>query len=154
VLGKGGRNYLRPAGNTTTGPLWLKGQRELRLEAGATISQKPESRRLAGRFAALLNSNGRKEHRHYRTRAPSTEGQYEYAPMRGLTRDQKRVEIAAGRRRDQTAITDRRSKIHCVCGIPGNSHRRRSLVNAPLWTVAVCSCDQVWIRGVYIYSRS
>ena len=26
------------------------------------------------------------------------------------------------------------------------------LINSPLWTVRLQDCDQVWIRGVYIYS--
>jgi hypothetical protein len=81
--------------------------------------------------------------------------QYEYVPMRGLD-----VEIAAeidiARRAGVEMNRYYRTGVQKYNVVLQDSRQIRiegiRLINAPLWTVRLQDCDQVWIRGIYVYS--
>lgn len=82
--------------------------------------------------------------------------QYEYAPMRGLDPEiSEEIEIAreAGveiKRYYRTGVQKYNVLLQDSQGIRIEGVR---LINAPLWTIRLQDCDQVWIRGVYVHSN-
>jgi polygalacturonase len=78
----GGAVYL-PPGRYVSGPLWLKDNVELRLEAGATVTLSHDKKDWPTRAPALVNAQGA---RHIAITGRGTfdgDAQWEYAPVRG-----------------------------------------------------------------------
>jgi polygalacturonase len=80
---RGGVAYL-PPGQYTSGPLWLKDNVELRLEAGAILSMSQNSADWPAGVPALINSNGAKNIAITGRGTIDGKAPYEYLPMRGL----------------------------------------------------------------------
>jgi hypothetical protein len=150
----GGVAYL-PPGEYSTGPIWLKDNVELRLEAGATLSMSQDRADWPPGVPALVNSRGVSNIAITGRGVIDGKAQYEYVPMRGLD-----VEIAAeieiARKAGVEMNRYYRTGVQKYNVVLQDSRQIRiegvRLVNAPLWTVRLQDCDQVWIRGVYIYS--
>jgi polygalacturonase len=81
---KGGGIAHVPPGQYTTGPLWLKDDVELRLEAGATISLSQNPADWPAGVPALVNSSGAKNIAITGRGTIDGQAHYEYAPMRSL----------------------------------------------------------------------
>jgi polygalacturonase len=152
---KGGGVAYVPPGLYTTGPLWLKDNVELRLEAGATIALSQNPADWPAGAPALINSNGVKNIAITGRGTIDGKAQYEYATMRGLD-----IEIA-----EETEIARKagveikryyRTGVQKYVAVLQDSREIRvegvRLINSPLWTLRLQDCNQVWIRGVYIYS--
>jgi hypothetical protein len=152
---KGGGVAYVPPGQYPSGPLWLKDNVELRLEAGAVISLSQNREDWPQGVPALVNSKG--AHNIAITGRGTIDGkaQYEYIPMRSLD-----VEIA-----DEIEIARRagveikryyRTGVQKYIAVLRDSREIRiegvRLINSPLWTVRLQDCELVWIRGVYVYS--
>src|SRR5512138_1757037 len=78
----GGVAYL-PPGRYVSGPLWLKDNVELRLEAGATVVMSPDKKDWPAGAPALVNAQGAK---HIAITGRGTfdgNAQWEYRPVRG-----------------------------------------------------------------------
>ncbi len=152
---KGGGIAYLPPGLYTTGPLFLKDNVELRLEAGATIAQSQNPADWPAGVPALINSNGVKNIAITGRGTIDGKAQYEYADMRGLD-----IEIAAEVETARKAGVEikryYRTGVQKYIAVLQNSREIRiegvRLINSPLWTVRLQDCDQVWIRGIYIYS--
>ena len=71
-----------PPGQYATGPLWLKDNVELRLEAGATISLSQNPADWPAGVPALVNANGAKNIAITGRGTIDGKAQYEYVPMR------------------------------------------------------------------------
>jgi hypothetical protein len=150
----GGIAYV-PPGAYSSGPLWLKDNVELRLEAGATISMSQNPADWPPGAPALVNARGARNIALTGRGTIDGQAQYEYAPMRGLD-----IEIAAeveiARQAGVESKRYYRTGVQKYIAVLQDSREIRiegvRLVNAPLWTVRLQDCDQVWIRGVYIYS--
>jgi hypothetical protein len=81
--------------------------------------------------------------------------QYEYAAARGLDVE-IREEMEIARKAGVELKRYYRTGVQKYNVVLRDSREIRiegvRLINAPLWTVRLQDCDQVWIRGVYIYS--
>jgi hypothetical protein len=152
---KGGGVAYVPPGQYSAGPLWLKDSVELRIEAGATISISPNPSDWPQGVPALINSRGAKDIAITGRGTLDGKAQYEYVPARGLDPEiQREMEIArkAGvemKRYYRTGVQKylvllQESRVIRIEGV--------RMINSPLWTVRLQDCDEVWIRGVYVYS--
>jgi hypothetical protein len=152
---KGGGVAYVPPGQYSSGPLWLKDNVELRLEAGAVISMSQNRDDWPQGVPALVNSNGARNISITGRGTIDGKAQYEYIPMRSLD-----VEIA-----DEIEIARKagveikryyRTGVQKYIAVLRDSREIRiegvRLINSPLWTVRLQDCDMVWIRGVYVYS--
>ncbi len=152
---KGGGVAYLPPGQYTTGPLWLKDNVELRLEAGATITLSQNAADWPSGVPALLNSNGAKNIAVTGRGTIDGNAQYEYADMRRLDIEIE-AEIEKARKAGVEIKRYYRTGVQKYIMVLRDSQQIRiegvRLVNAPLWTVRLQDCDQVWIRGVYVYS--
>lgn len=150
----GGVAYV-PAGEYVTGPLWLKDNVELHLEAGAVISLSQNPGDWPQGVPALLNSHG--AHNIAITGRGTIDGkaQYQYIPMRGVDPEiAGEIEIARNAGVDMNRYY--RTGVQKYLLVLQDSSEIRiegvRLINSPLWTLRLQGCDQVWIRGVYLYS--
>jgi len=104
---------------------------------------------------ALINSNGAKNIAITGRGTIDGNAQYEYVPMRTLdTEIAAEIDIArkAGveiKRYYRTGVQKYNLVLRDSQGIRIEGVR---LINAPLWTLRLQDCDEVWIRGVFIYS--
>ena len=152
---KGGGVAYLPPGEYVTGPLWLKDNVELRLEAGAVVALSQKADDWPSGSPAIINSYGAKNIAITGRGTIDGKAQYEFSAARGADPEiASETEIArkAGvdmRRYYRTgvqkyAIVLRDSREVRIEGV--------RVVNSPLWSLRLQDCDQVWIRGVYIYS--
>jgi hypothetical protein len=152
---RGGGVAFVPPGQYTTGPLWLKDNVELRLEAGATVSLSQNPADWPPGVPAVINSQGATNIAITGRGTIDGKAQYEYVPMRGLDVE-IRQEIEIARKAGVEMNRYYRTGVQKYLVVLRDSREIRiesvRLVNAPLWTVRLQDCDQVWIRGVYIYS--
>lgn len=150
----GGVAYL-PPGQYTTGPLWLKDNVELRLEAGATISLSQNPADWPEGSRALVNSRGAKNIAITGRGTIDGNARYEYAPMRGVDPEIKE-EIENARKAGVEMKRYYRTGVQKYLLVLQDSSEVRlegvRLINSPLWTIRLQDCDQVWVRGVYVYS--
>lgn len=152
---KGGGVAWVPPGQYSTGPLWLKDNVELRLEAGATLSISQNRADWPAGVPALVNSRGARNISITGRGTLDGRAQYEYAPMRGLDVEIEK-EIENARAAGVELKRYYRTGVQKYLVVLQDSREIRiegvRLVNSPLWTVRLQDCDQVWIRGVYLYS--
>lgn len=146
--------YL-PPGQYTTGPLWLKDNVELRLEAGATVSISQTAADWPAGVPALVNSRGAKNIAVTGRGTFDGKAQYEYADVRG--RDPEiDAEVEIARKAGVEMKRYYRTGVQKYLMVLRDSREIRiegvRLINSPLWTIRLQDCDQVWIRGVYLYS--
>jgi polygalacturonase len=150
----GGVAYV-PPGQYTTGPLWLKDNVELRLEAGATISLSQNPADWPEGSRALVNSRGAKNIAITGRGTIDGNAQYEYAPMRGVDPEIKE-EIENARKAGVEMNRYYRTGVQKYLVVLQDSSEVHiegiRLINSPLWTLRLQDCDQVWVRGVYVYS--
>ena len=150
----GGIAYV-PPGQYTVGPLWLKDNVELRLEAGATISLSQNPADWPEGSRALVNSRGAKNIAITGRGTIDGNARYEYAPMRGVDPEIKE-EIENARKAGVEMKRYYRTGVQKYLLVLQDSSEVRlegvRLINSPLWTIRLQDCDQVWVRGVYVYS--
>lgn len=150
----GGVAYL-PPGEYVTGPIWLKSNVELRLEAGATLALSQNRSDWPAGVPALINALSAQNIALTGRGTIDGRAQYEYTDARG--RD---VEILAemeiARKAGLELKRYYRTGVQKYIVVLRDSRDIRiegiRLVNAPLWTVRLQDCNHVWIHGVYIYS--
>ncbi len=150
----GGVAYV-PPGLYATGPLWLKDNVELRLEAGATITLSQNPADWPAGVPALVNSDGARNIAVTGRGTIDGRAQYEYIPMRSLDIEiANEIEIA--RKAGVEIKRYYRTGVQKYLVLLRDSREIRfegvRLINSPLWTMRLQDCDQVWIRGVYLYS--
>ncbi len=152
---KGGGVAYLPPGEYITGPLWLKNNVELRLEAGATIALSRNPADWPSGVPALINSQGARNIAITGRGTIDGQAQYEYVDARG-TDGEIRDEIEIARKAGVEMKRYYRTGVQKYNVVLRDSQEIRienvRLMNAPLWTVRLQDCDRVWIRGVYIYS--
>lgn len=153
---KGGGVAYLPPGQYVSGPLWLKDNVELYLEAGATIALSQNPADWKSNAPALVNSQAA---RNIAIRGRGTidgKAQYEYAPMRGLDVEIKN-EIENARAAGLEMKRYYRTGVQKFLIVLQDSQDIRlegvSLVNSPIWTLRLQDCDRVWIHGVYVHSN-
>jgi hypothetical protein len=150
----GGVAYV-PPGDYSTGPLWLKNNVELRLEAGAVISPSQSPSDWPSGIPALINSQGVRNIAITGRGTIDGKAQYQYVDMRG-TDPEIQTEIDIARKAGVEMKRYYRTGIQKYNLVLRDSRDIRiegvRMINSALWTLRLQDCDQVWIRGVYIYS--
>ncbi len=151
----GGVAYL-PPGRYVTGPLWLKDNVELRLEAGATVVLSPDKKDWPAGVRALVNAKGAKHIAITGRGAFDGNAQWEYAPVRG--QDPEIAEEQENARRSGVEMRRyyRKGEVQKYLFVLQDSQDVRlegvTIQNAPLWNVRLQDCSRVWIRDLHLYS--
>ncbi len=151
----GGIAYL-PPGRYVSGPLWLKDNVELRLEAGAVVVLSPDKKDWPAGVRALVNSKGA---RHIAITGRGTfdgNAQWEYAPVRGQDPEIAEEQEIARRAGVEMKRYYRKGDVQKYLFVLQDSEDVRlegiTIRNAPLWNVRLQDCSRVWIRGIHLYS--
>lgn len=151
----GGVAYL-PPGRYVSGPLWLKDNVELRLEAGATLVLSTNKVDWPAGTRALINAKGAK---HIAITGRGTfdgNAQWEYAPVRGqdpeIAREQEIARLAGVEMKRYYRTGDAQKYLFVLQDSEDVRLEGVTILNAPLWNVRLQDCNRVWIRGIYLYS--
>lgn len=151
----GGVAYL-PPGRYVTGPLWLKDNVELRLEAGATVVMSPDRADWPSGARALVNARGVK---HIAITGRGTfdgNAQWEYVPARGqdpeIVEEQALARQAGVEMKRYYRTGDVQKYLFVLEEAEDVRLEGVTIKNAPLWNVRLQDCDRVWIRGIHLYS--
>lgn len=152
---KGGGVAYVPPGEYVTGPLWLKDNVELRLEAGALIALSQNPADWPPTTPAIINSFGAKNIAITGRGTIDGKAQYEFTAARGADPEiAAEIEIArkAGidmRRYYRVGVQKYAILLRDSSDIRIEGVR---IVNSPLWSLRLQDCDRVRIHGVYIFS--
>ena len=152
---KGGGVAYVPPGEYVTGPLRLKDNVELRLEAGALIALSQNPADWPPGAPAMVNSQGARNIAITGRGTIDGKAQYEFTAARGTD-----PEIAAETQIARKAGVDMRryyrTGVQKYAIVLRDSSEIRiegvRIVKPPLWTLRLQDCDRVRIHGVYIYS--
>ena len=151
----GGVVYL-PAGRYVIGPLWLKDNVELRLDAGATIVMSPERADWPAGVRALVNAAGAKRIAVTGRGTFDGNAQWEFLPVRGADPEIIEEQEIARRAGVEMKRYYRSGAVQKYLFVLQDSEDIRiegvTIKNAPLWNVRLQDCNRVWIRGVHIFS--
>jgi len=152
---KGGGVAYLPPGEYVTGPLWLKDNVELRLEGGARIALSQNPADWPSGAPALINSRGAQNIAITGRGTIDGKAQYEFSAARGPD-PEIAVETEIARNAGVDMRRYYRTGVQKYAIVLRDSREIRiegvRIVNSPLWTLRLQDCDQVWIRGIYIYS--
>src|SRR5690242_3410081 len=151
----GGVAYV-PPGRYVSGPLWLKENVELRLEAGATVVLSSDKKDWPTGVRALVNARGVK---HIAITGRGTfdgNAQWEYAPVRGQDPEISEEQEIARQAGVEMKRYYRKGEVQKYLFVLQDSEDVRlegvTIQNAPLWNVRLQDCSRIWIRGIYLYS--
>ena len=151
----GGVAYL-PPGRYVSGPLWLKDNVELRLEAGATVVLSLDRKDWPAGEPALVNANGAK---HIAITGRGTfdgNAQWEYRPVRGadpeIAWEQENAQRAGVEMKRYYRTGEVQKRLFLLRDCEDVRLEGVTIRNAPLWNVHLQDCNRVWIRGIYLYS--
>jgi hypothetical protein len=151
----GGVAYL-PPGRYVTGPLWLKDNVELRLEAGATVVLSPDKKDWPAGVRALVNAKGVKHIAITGRGAFDGNAQWEYAPVRGQDSEIAEEQENARRAGVEMKRYYRKGEVQKYLFVLQDSQDVHlegvTIQNAPLWNVRLQDCSRVWIRDIHLYS--
>jgi hypothetical protein len=155
-VAKGGGVVHLPPGRYVSGPVWMKDNVELRLEAGATMVLSPDKKDWPAGVRALLNAKGVK---HIAITGRGTfdgNAQWEYAPARGQDPEIAEEQENARRAGVEMKRYYRKGEVQKYLFVLQDSEDVRlegvAILNAPLWNVRLQDCSRVWVRGIHLYS--
>ena len=151
----GGVVYL-PPGRYVAGPLWLKDNVELRLEAGATVVMSPDPADWPAGVRALVNARGVKRIAITGRGTFDGNAQWEYVPVRGQDPEISEEAEIARQAGVEMMRYYRKGDVQKYLFVLQEAEDVRlegvTIKNAPLWNVRLQGCDRVWIRGIHLYS--
>ncbi|MHB1034041.1 MAG: glycoside hydrolase family 28 protein [Pirellulales bacterium] len=152
----GGGVVQLPPGRYVSGPLWLKDNVELRLEAGATVVMSPDKKDWPAGARALVNAQGAK---HIAVTGRGTfdgEARWEYAPARGqdpeIAEEQEIARRAGVEMKRYYRTGDVQKYLFVLQDAEDVRLEGVTIRNAPLWNVRLQDCNRVWVRGIYLFS--
>ncbi len=151
----GGVAYL-PPGRYVSGPLWLRDNVELRLEAGATVVLSPDKKDWPTGEPALVNAKGAK---HIAVTGHGTfdgNAQWEYRPVfredPEIKWEQENAQRAGVEMKRYYRTGEVQKRLFLLRDCMDVRLEGVTILNAPLWNVHLQDCNRVWIRGIYLYS--
>ncbi len=151
----GGVAYL-PPGRYVSGPLWLRDNVELRLEAGATVVLSTNKADWPSGTRALINAKGAKRIAITGRGTFDGNAQWDYAPVRGqdpeIAREQENARLAGVEMKRYYRTGDAQKYLFVLQDSEDVRLEGVTILNAPLWNVRLQDCNRVWIRGIYLYS--
>lgn len=153
---QGGGVVVLPPGRYVTGPLWLKDNVELRLEAGATVLLSPKREDWPSGVRALINAKGARQIAVTGHGTFDGNAQWEFVPVRGQDpeiREEQEIARRAGvEMRRYYRVGPVQKYLFVLQDCQDVRFENVTIRNAPLWNVRLQDCDRVWIRGVHLYS--
>jgi hypothetical protein len=151
----GGVAYL-PPGRYVSGPLWLKDNVELRLEAGATVVLSSERKDWPAGEPALVNAKGAK---HIAITGRGTfdgNAQWEYRPVLRedpeIKWEQENARRAGVEMKRYYRTGQAQKRLFLLRDCEDVHLEDVTILNAPLWNVHLQDCNRVWVHGIYLYS--
>ena len=151
----GGVVYL-PPGRYISGPLWLKENVELRLEAGAVVVLSTNKADWPAGARALVNAKGAKRIAITGRGTFDGNARWEYAPARGQDPEIVEEQATAKRAGVEMKRYYRKGEVQKYLFVLQDCADVRlegvTIQNAPLWNVRLQDCNRVWIRGIHLYS--
>ncbi|MBI5383565.1 MAG: right-handed parallel beta-helix repeat-containing protein [Verrucomicrobia bacterium] len=153
---QGGGVVRLPPGRYVSGPLWLKDNVELRLEAGATVVLSHDRKDWPAGVRALVNAKGATNIAITGRGTFDGDAQWEYAPARGQDPEIVEEQDIARRAGVEMKRYYRKGEVQKYLFVLQDSEDIRlegvTIRNAPLWNVRLQDCNRVWIRGIFLYS--
>lgn len=153
---QGGGVVFLPPGRYVSGPLWLKDNIELRLEAGATVVLSHDRKDWPAGVRALVNAKGATNIAITGRGAFDGDAKWEYAPARGQDPEIAEEQEIARRAGAEMKRYYRKGEVQKYLLVIQDSEDVRlegvTIRNAPLWNVRLQNCNRVWIRGIFLYS--
>jgi hypothetical protein len=153
---QGGGVACLPPGRYVSGPLWLKDNVELRLEAGATVVLSTNKADWPSGTRALINAKGAKRIAITGRGTFDGNAQWEYAPVRGqdpeIAREQENARRAGVEMKRYYRTGDAQKYLFVLQDAEDVRLEGVTILNAPLWNVRLQDCNRVWIRGIHLYS--
>jgi hypothetical protein len=153
---QGGGVVHLPPGRYVTGPLWLKDNVELRVEAGAAVVLSPERKDWPSGVQALVNARGVK---HIAITGGGTfdgNAQWEYLPVRGQDPEIAEEQEIARQAGVEMKRYYRKGEVQKYLFVLQDCEDVRlegvTIQNAPLWNVRLQDCNRVWVRGIHLFS--
>jgi polygalacturonase len=151
----GGVVYL-PPGRYVCGPLWLKDNVELRLEAGAMVVMSHEKADWPAGVRALVNARGAKNIAVTGRGTFDGDARWEYAEARGqdpeIALEQEIARHAGVEMKRYYRTGDVQKYLFVLHDCEDVRFEGVTIRNAPLWNIRLQDCDRIWIRGIFLYS--
>jgi hypothetical protein len=151
----GGVAYV-PPGRYVSGPLLLKDNVELRLEAGATVLMSRDKTDWPAGARALVNSKGARNIAITGRGTFDGDAQWEWAPIRRqdpeIAEEQELARQAGVEMKRYYRVGDVQKYLFVLQGSQDVRIEGVTIRNAPVWNVRLQECDRVWIRGIYLFS--
>lgn len=151
----GGVVYL-PPGRYVSGPLRLKDNVELRLEAGATVVLSPDKKDWPTGEPALVHAVGVK---HIAITGRGTfdgDAKWEYRPVVGddpeIQWEQENARRAGVEMKRYYRTGEVQKRLFLLRDCEDVRLEGITILNAPLWNVHLQDCNRVWVRGIHLYS--
>jgi len=154
----GGGVVVVPAGEYTITTIWLKQNVELRLQPGATLllDQDPSHWTSVGPGSkALIRARGVKNVALTGSGTVDGQARYVWAPVRSQDVEiSKEFELAkkAGVETSRYYREGVQTYLLIFEDVENLRIEGVRLLNSPLWTIRVQDCNQVWVRGIYLYT--
>lgn len=153
---QGGGVAFLPAGRYVTGPLWLKDNVELRLEAGATVVMSPDRADWPAGVRALVNARGVKRIAITGRGTFDGNAQWEFVPVRRadpeIAAEQEIARLAGVEMKRYYRKGDVQKYLFVLQDAEDVRIEGVTIQNAPLWNVRLQDCNRVWIRGIHLWS--
>jgi hypothetical protein len=153
---QGGGVVCLPPARYISGPLWLKDNIELRLEAGATVVMSQDRKDWPAGVRALVNAKGATNIAITGRGTFDGDARWEYVPARGQDPEILEEQEIARRAGVEMKRYYRIGAVQKYLFVLQDAQDIRlegvTIQNAPLWNVRLQGCNRVWIRGIYLYS--
>jgi hypothetical protein len=153
---KGGGVAYVPPGEHVSGPIWLKDNVELRLEAGARLRMSHDAADWPTGARALVNSKGARNIAITGGGTFDGAAQWAYEPVKRVDPEIAVEQELARRAGIEMKRYYRTGDVQKYLFVLQESEDVRiegvTIRNAPLWNVRLQDCDRVGVRGIHLYS--
>ncbi len=153
---KGGGVAYVPPGEHVSGPIWMKDNVELRLEAGAILRMSHVVADWPPGARALVNAKGARNIAITGRGTFDGAAQWAYEPVKRVDPEIALEQEIARRAGVEMKRYYRTGEVQKYLFVLQESEDVRiedvTIRNAPLWNVRLQDCDRVWVRGIHLYS--
>jgi polygalacturonase len=151
----GGVAHL-PPGRYVSGPLWLKDNVELRLDAGATLVMSHDKKDWPGNEPALINARGTKRIAITGRGTFDGDARWEFKPVfredPEIRWEEENAQRAGLEMKRYYRVGDVQKELFALRDCEDVRFEGVTIRNAPVWNVRLHNCNQVWIRGIHLCS--
>jgi hypothetical protein len=153
---QGGGVVHLPPGRCVAGPLWLKNNVELRLEAGAAVVMSHDKKDWPAGVPAMINAKGATNIAITGRGTFDGDARWEYKPVHRedpeIRWEQDNAERAGLEMKRYYRVGDVQKELFALRDCQDVRIEGVTIRNAPVWNVRLHNCNRVWVRGIYLYS--